>query len=167
MKKLILLYGLPGSGKSTLAQNLKKQYEDQGLIVKWTETDDWFVSYGGGVYKFEPSKLNEAHRYTFAEVANWMGFWVPKKQPVDVIILSNTNLTWKDIKAYCECAVHLGYDVEIIETDTSWRYDLDELEKKNIHHVPRQALERMNNKRQPVEYLREKIKQVQLREYQW
>lgn len=161
MKKLILLYGLPGSGKTTLAKELENKYIEEGLVIRRTETDDWFVLHGGGTYKFDASLLNKAHQITFQLVQYWM------QLRTDVIILSNTNLTWKDIKGYCELAIHNAYEVEIVETQTEWRYDLDELEKRGIHAVPRVVLERMNNKRQSIEHLRAKIKQAQNRSYQW
>lgn len=160
MKKLILLYGLPGSGKSTLAKQLVDKYTNEGFTALKYETDDWFVKHGGGTYKFDATLLNTAHKATFQDVQYAMG-------QIDVIILSNTNLTWRDIKGYIELAEHNEYEVEIVETETDWRYDLDELEKRGTHNVPREALERMNNKRQPPEYLREKVKQVKNRSYQW
>lgn len=170
MKKLILLYGLPGSGKSTLAKKLEEEYESQRLEVFTIETDEWFVN-ARGVYKFDPSKLGEAHRDTFLKVVRAM---IPDDEECsdphdsyDVIILSNTNLTWKDIKKYVALAVSLDYEVEIVETDTPWRYDLDELEKRGVHNVPREVLEKMNTKRQSVEYLREKVKLMGEEEYKW
>lgn len=170
MKKLIIISGLPGSGKSTLAQKLEKEYEDQGLEVFTIETDQWFVKHGNGTYKFDASLLNIAHRETFQEVSKAMTpDWEASdsQDSYDIIILANTNLTWRDIRGYCELAVNFGYDIEILETETPWRYDLDELEKRGVHNLPREALERMNQKRQPVEYLREKVKQAMMREYEW
>lgn len=170
MKKLILLYGLPGSGKSTLAQKLEKEYEDQGLEVFTIETDEWFVRHGRGTYKFDASVLNDAHSWTFRKVTKAMTpDWEASdsQDSYDVIILANTNLTWRDIRGYVELAVHNDYEVEIVEAETPWRYNLDELETRGVHRVPREALERMNKKRQPVEYLREKIKQASQRSYEW
>lgn len=161
MKKLILLYGLPGSGKSTLAKELEQTYLDARYVVRRTETDDWFVLHGGGTYKFDASLLNKAHQATFQLVQYWMNLGT------DVIILSNTNLTWKDIKGYVELGVHNSYEVEIVETQTSWRYNLDELEKKNIHGVNKSILHRMNAKKQHIEYLRQKIKEIMDRKYEW
>ena len=56
MKTLILLRGLPGSGKSTLAKQLvNKDYAHK-------EADMFFVDSEGN-YKFEPSKIKDAHAW--------------------------------------------------------------------------------------------------------
>jgi predicted kinase len=52
MKELFLLRGLPGSGKSTLAKSLG------GMQI---EADKYFMD--GDEYKFDPSKLKEAHAW--------------------------------------------------------------------------------------------------------
>lgn len=162
MKKLILLYGLPGSGKSTLSQKLKEQYESEGFTVDSVETDEWFVRHGNGVYKFDPNLLGKAHQWAYTAVGCAM------EDNVDVIILANTNLTWRDIKHYVSHSISVGYDVEIVETETPWRYDIAELFRRGVHAVPIEVLERMNNKRQPIEYLREKVKQmVEKGDYEW
>ena len=60
-KELFLLRGLPGSGKSTLAAQLG------GSLV---EEDRYFMQYGD--YKFDASKLKEAHAWCREQVGKWM-----------------------------------------------------------------------------------------------
>ena len=57
MKDLILLRGLPGSGKSTLAKTL---IGDKDYCYK--EADMYFID-NDGAYKFNPSKLEDAHNW--------------------------------------------------------------------------------------------------------
>ena len=170
MKKLILTSAIAGSGKSTLARQLKEKYESEGLDVFTIETDEWFVRNGNGVYKFERDKLNEAHGWTFKEVVAAM---TPDEEAsdcqdsYDVVILANTNLVWKEIKRYVYAARELGYEVEIVVPDTPWCNNPEECHKRNEHGVPPEQLIKMEEKRQPVEYLRQKIKESYLERYMW
>jgi predicted kinase len=171
MKKLILISAIAGSGKSTLAAQLEKQYEDQGYSVFTIETDEWFVRNGRGTYKFERDKLNQAHSWTFSEVAKAMMEDSEERtctdDPYDVIILANTNLVWKEIKRYVVLAREMGYEVEIVAPDTPWCNNPEECFQKNIHGVPLDQLKRMEEKRQPIEYLRQKIKESFEESYKW
>ena len=66
MKKLILLRGLPGSGKSTFAKSISN--ESTGHI----ESDMFFVK--DGEYKFDGSKIKDAHNWCQDVVEHWMNF---------------------------------------------------------------------------------------------
>jgi len=61
MKELILLRGLPGSGKSTLAKSL------DGIHI---EADQFFMI--DGEYRFDASKLKDAHNYCFTRTKSYM-----------------------------------------------------------------------------------------------
>ena len=61
MKELFLLRGLPGSGKSTLAESLGNMN---------IEADEYFMD--GDEYKFDASKLKEAHAWCQNVVKVWM-----------------------------------------------------------------------------------------------
>ena len=52
MKNLYIVRGLPGSGKSTFAKSIAKPYQV-------FEADQYFMK--NGKYKFDPTKLKEAH----------------------------------------------------------------------------------------------------------
>lgn len=161
MKKLICTSAIAGSGKSTLARQLKEKYENEGLLVKVIETDEWFVKNGNGTYKFERDKLNEAHSWTFQQIVTWLGC------AVDIIILANTNLVWKEIKRYIYAARECGYECEIIAPDTPWCNNPEECFKRNEHGVPLEQLIKMEQKRQPIEYLRHKVKESYEEKYKW
>lgn len=53
MTVLVLIRGLPGSGKSTIARNMRG--------FEHIEADMFFEQ--EGEYRFDPAKLNDAHRY--------------------------------------------------------------------------------------------------------
>jgi predicted kinase len=98
-KELFLLRGLPGSGKTTLANQLG------GSLV---EADRYFMEYGD--YKFDASKLKEAHAWCREQVQNWMetngrGFDVPR------IVVSNTFTQEWEMKPYYDLAKEHGYMV--------------------------------------------------------
>ena len=93
MKELFLLRGLPGAGKSTLAKSLG------GMQI---EADKYFMD--GDEYKFDPSKLKEAHAWCQNAVSVWM-----KSQ--DKITVSNTFTQEWEMQPYFDLAEKYGYRV--------------------------------------------------------
>ena len=126
-KELFLLRGLPGSGKSTLAAQLG------GSLV---EADRYFMQYGD--YKFDASKLKEAHAWCRDQVRKWMevdnaGY------NVDRIVVSNTFTQEWEMKPYYELAEKYGYRVHSIVVEN--RHG-----GKNIHNVPDEAIDKMRKR---------------------
>lgn len=125
-KNLILLRGLPGSGKSTLAKLLT----DKDYCHK--EADMFFVD-RDGKYKFEPSKIKDAHSWCQDEVAFLM------KYEHSPIVVSNTFTQEWEMDAYYKMAEEFGYRVTSIITEN--RHG-----GKNEHGVPDDKLETMKNR---------------------
>lgn len=126
-KELFLLRGLPGSGKSTLAAQLG------GSLV---EADRYFMQYGE--YKFDASKLKEAHAWCRDQVRKWMevdnaGY------DVDRIVVSNTFTQEWEMKPYYELAEKYGYRVHSIVVEN--RHG-----GKNVHNVPDEAIDKMRKR---------------------
>ena len=126
-KELFLLRGLPGSGKSTLAAQLG------GSLV---EADRYFMDYGE--YKFDASKLKEAHAWCRDQVRKWMevdnaGY------DVDRIVVSNTFTQEWEMKPYYELAEKYGYRVHSIVVEN--RHG-----GKNVHNVPDEAIDGMRKR---------------------
>ena len=126
-KELFLLRGLPGSGKSTLAAQLG------GSLV---EADRYFMQYGD--YKFDASKLKEAHSWCREQVGKWMevdnaGY------DVDRIVVSNTFTQEWEMKPYYELAEKYGYRVYSIVVEN--RHG-----GKNVHNVPDEAIDKMRKR---------------------
>lgn len=100
MKKILyIVRGLPGSGKSTFAKQLvgDKDYRHR-------EADMYFVDRDGN-YKFNPSKLKEAHEWCREEIEFVMKYDHP------VVAVSNTFTQEWEMKPYYELAEKYGYMV--------------------------------------------------------
>ncbi|XP_044872240.1 uncharacterized protein LOC123370066 isoform X2 [Mauremys mutica] len=130
-KLLLILRGLPGSGKTTLSHILLGQNRD-GVVFS---TDDYFRQQDG--YTYNVAQLGDAHDWNQKRA----------KQAVDQgrspIIIDNTNTQAWEMKPYVEMALGKGYRVEFHEPDTWWKFDPEELEKRNKHGVPREKIAQM------------------------
>jgi predicted kinase len=119
MKELFLLRGLPGSGKSTLAKSLGGSH---------MEADKYFMDKGR--YKFDPTKLKEAHIWCQNAIRVWMTNEVPK------IVVSNTfTQTW-EMDYYFELAKEHGYRVYSLVVENRHGGE-------NVHNVPKEKIEEM------------------------
>jgi NEDD4-binding protein 2 len=126
---------IPGGGKTFLANQIKKQAEEAGKTAVIHSTDSYFMK--NGVYDFEPDKLGYYHKCNQAACEGSM-----LKQE-EIIVIDNTNITWKDMKRYIELANEYGYRVVFVYPQTSWRMDANECFKRNTHDVPLEAIQRM------------------------
>ena len=122
MKQLILLRGLPGSGKSTFANLLG------GIHV---EADQYFMQ--DGEYKFDASKLKQAHTWCKLRVEHSM------EDGVDKITVSNTFTQEWEMDAYFELAEKYGYQISCLIVEN--RHD-----SKNIHGCPDDKIKQMRNR---------------------
>jgi predicted kinase len=127
MKELILLRGLPGSGKSTLAKSL------DGIHI---EADQFFMV--DGEYRFDASKLKDAHNYCFTRTKSYM-YIHSSKDTAERIIVSNTFTQEWEMKPYFELAEKNGYRVYSLIVEN--RHD-----GVNQHGVPADKLEQMKNR---------------------
>lgn len=135
-RTVYILRGLPGSGKSFLCKQLCEDAEHQKLSCKVCSADSFFVS-SNGSYNWKPSLLGKAHEECRANFADAL------MKNVDVIIVDNTNTTIKEMKFYVEWALNAKYDVQFVEPTTSWKFNVAECAKRNIHGVPLEAIQRM------------------------
>ena len=126
MKQLILLRGLPGSGKSTFAKSISH------AAVGHIEADMFFMK--EGEYKFDASRLKDAHSWCRDTVEDWMnpfGF--------ETIIVSNTFTQEWEMEAYYKLAEQYGYVVTSLIVEN--RHG-----GVNTHGVPDDKLEQMKNR---------------------
>ena len=133
-KKLYIMRGLPGSGKSTKAKELSG---NSGQVFS---TDDYFSM--SGEYNWFANLLGKAHKWNSRRCKYAI------ESGISPVVIDNTNVTMKDLRSLrdvIELARECGYDVEIAEPNTEWRFDVNELDKRNTHNVPREVIERKVN----------------------
>ncbi|KFW12353.1 NEDD4-binding protein 2-like 2 [Fulmarus glacialis] len=130
-KLLLILRGLPGSGKSTLSRILLGQSRD-GIVFS---TDDYFRQQDG--YAYNAAQLGDAHDWNQKRAKQAM------EQGKSPVIIDNTNTQAWEMKPYVEVALEKGYKVEFHEPDTWWKFDPEELEKRNKHGVTREKIAQM------------------------
>jgi ABC-type phosphate/phosphonate transport system ATPase subunit len=126
-KILFIVRGLPGSGKSTLSKLLNATH---------FETDNYFMV--DGEYKFDGSKLKEAHEWCQNQVSMAMIFnhttGINKK-----IVVSNTFTQEWEMSPYFALAEQWGYQVTSLIVEN--RHG-----GVNTHGVPEDKLEIMKNR---------------------
>ena len=123
MKTLYLLRGLPGAGKSTLAKEIG------GIIL---EADQYFVELNTNEYKFDPSKLKDAHNDCRMRCERWMKTGYQ-------IIVSNTFTQWWEMQPYYDLANRFDYKVFSLIVEN--RHN-----GKNIHGCPDDKIEQMRSR---------------------
>ena len=127
MKKLFLVRGIPNSGKSTFAK------EFGGIHF---ETDNYFMV--DGEYKFDGTKLKDAHQWCQTQVSNAMILNYTANIN-ERIVVSNTFTQEWEMKPYIEMAKEWGYTVFSIIVEN--RHG-----GVNEHGVPEDKLKMMKNR---------------------
>lgn len=149
-KTLIIMRGIPGSGKSSIAASLtggdcrhvtsnsgaRYLYGREGVVCS---TDSYFYDEWSpdGNYVFDPSKLGKNHAANQQAVADAMNMGVP------CIVVDNTHVQKWETDAYTGMAEANGYKIVVVEVP---HVSVDLCDERNSHGVPREALERMDNK---------------------
>ena len=127
MKKLFLVRGIPNSGKSTFAKELGGIHFD---------TDNYFMV--DGEYKFDGTKLKEAHQWCQDSVANAMVLNHTTGEN-ETIVISNTFTQEWEMKPYMDMAKNWGYRVFSIIVEN--RHG-----GVNQHGVPDEKLQQMKDR---------------------
>jgi predicted kinase len=123
MKELILLRGLPGSGKSTLA----KLFGERTNV----EADRYFMH--DGQYKFDASKLKQAHEWCREVTEAWM-----IESDLNICVSNTFTQEW-EMEPYFELAKKYGYRVHSIVVEN--RHG-----GVNEHGVPEETLTKMRDR---------------------
>ena len=123
-KILVICRGIPGSGKSTFAKTLGGQHY---------EADMYFIDPTTGEYKFDGSKIKNAHQWCQGFVKSDMILEYPK------IVVSNTFTQEWEIEPYFELAKEYGYKVFVVIVEN--RHN-----GVNAHNVPEDKIEQMKNR---------------------
>ena len=123
MKKLFLIRGICGAGKSTFAKTIG------GIVL---EADQYFIDPKTQEYKFDVSKLKDAHADCQRRCAEWMKIG-------HQIVVSNTFTQEWEMEAYYTLAKKYGYQVHSLIVEN--RHN-----GVNEHGVPSDKLEQMKNR---------------------
>jgi predicted kinase len=130
-KILTLVRGLPGSGKSTFADFIWNSH----VIC---EADQFFVG-EDGVYRFDGSKIKDAHKWCRDKVETFMKDNQLNGQYYPEIAVSNTFTQEWEMEEYYKLAEKYGYKVFSIIVEN--RHG-----GVNEHGVPADKLEAMKNR---------------------
>jgi len=117
MKTVIILCGISGSGKST---RVAKFYPEAMVC----SADHFFMV--GGEYRFDPSKLPQAHGSCLKQFVSCL------QEKVETVVVDNTNTTVAEVAPYAALALAYGYDlrIEILKVDAQVAA------ARNLHGVP-------------------------------
>lgn len=127
-KVVIILRGVSGSGKSFVAEWLRKAISYSGIC----SADNYYLDQKG-VYKFDLSKIGDAHKYCRE---CFEGYLNAQFSP---IIVSNTNTSEKEIQPYLDLAAKYNYKVISLVVEN--RHG-----NKNIHSVPEETLQKQEQR---------------------
>lgn len=131
-KYLILLRGLPGAGKSSFAEFMYPSF----LVC---EADKYFVDKNTGEYKWDGSKLHEAHEWCYNLVETYMKDNLVNEQYYTEIVVSNTLTTENEVNKYKELGEKYGYIVISLIVEN--RHG-----NKSVHNVPEASIEKMRKR---------------------
>lgn len=128
LNKAILMVGVSGSGKSTFAA---REYPNATVV----SADHYFLD-DSGVYRFDGSKLGEAHG------ACLRGFVTAVTGGVPCVVVDNTNTTLVELAPYVSVARAYGYGVEVVRV----RCYAKVAASRNTHGVPLAAVRGMEER---------------------
>ncbi|XP_069108210.1 2',3'-cyclic-nucleotide 3'-phosphodiesterase-like [Argopecten irradians] len=131
---MFIMRGPPGSGKSSLVRQLESIYKSTVVC----SADMYFMT-NEGQYKFDASHLPYAHKdcQDKAKAACSRGN--------KVVVIDNTNIKRWEMKPYIDMAKAYNYVVIIVEPRTKWRFDAEELAKRNSHGVKAEDIRKKIN----------------------
>jgi len=129
-KYLYLVRGIPGSGKSTFARTIWEHFAIH-------EADKFFEK--DGEYKFDSTKIKEAHQWCRDNVEQQMKDNQLNFQYYPEIVVANTFTQEWEMKPYMELAEKYGYNVVSLVVEN--RHG-----NKNIHNVPDETIQKMVNR---------------------
>ena len=127
IRRVTIMQGVPGSGKSTWVSKNRPE-------ATICSADHFFIG-EDGVYRFDPTKLNQAHGECFKKFINAC-FYAEVKD----VVVDNTNINPVDVAPYMAFALAYEFEVQII-----WVQELPQVAAARcLHGVPAASIERMH-----------------------
>jgi len=137
MPNLIIIRGLPGSGKTTLAQI----YVEQGF--SWTETDLHMLD-EHGQYAYSQEALICAIARVKTDVAQWL-------TEGRNVVVNGVYTRLSALSDVLQIARQAGVaHVHVLEPDTPWAWDVEELKRRTVHGVPSEKIQSMMGAWEPL-----------------
>ena len=143
MNKVIIMRGLPGSGKSRWVRNFVRGNPDAVVC----SADDFFMvddmptgilrGEVSKVYRFDPTKLSEAHNECFNRYLRCLEKGTP------IVIVDNTNIHHWEYRNYERVARMLKYEVEIVQLYAETTRQVQICIARNNHRVPGDIIARL------------------------
>lgn len=127
MTRVYVYCGIPGSGKSTAVAKAHSG-------AKICSADNYFLV--NGEYKFDPSKLPNAHGLCLRRFTAYVISGEPE------IVVDNTNTTAVEIAPYAALALAYSAELKVITVTC----DPEIAAARNIHGVPREAVLAMHRR---------------------
>ena len=121
---MLILRGLPGSGKSSLVGRILKTYPQAEVC-----SADTYFTQADGSYQYDRDKIKEAHIFS-QEKAEALC-----KDACNLVIVDNTNVKRWELQPYLNIATRFRYSVVILEPQTPWAKDPEQLALRNSHQV--------------------------------
>jgi predicted kinase len=139
--KLYIIRGLPASGKSTIANKLiSESCENQVCKESFFEADMFFCINLVGEYRFDPSKLSDAHKWCQNKVRESLA------EGRNTIVANTFTQKW-EMEPYVVMARELNAEIEVIDVFDGGLSDA-ELAARNVHKVPEEVIGRMRERYQ-------------------
>ena len=134
---LILVRGLPGSGKNTFAEMVATMLPVEDWTYPVFSADDYFMEMDSAlrklIYKFDGAKIKLAHENCRKRTEEVM------KMNVAKIFVANTFTQDWEMAAYYDLAKKYNYKIFSVIVENRHH-------GINIHGVPEEALERMEDR---------------------
>lgn len=154
-RELIIMRALPGTGKSTRSNEIKEWFENNGYQAVICGTDEYFTDEDGN-YNWSAHLIKAAHNWNLERAKEYMS------NGVNVVIIDNTNIEFWEAEKYIKYGLQYRYAIRVEEVQTPWAGNIDELVVRNVHRVPREAIERMASKWETTEAFHEKIQKLKV-----
>ena len=121
---MLIMRGLPGSGKSSLVRRILKTYPQAEVC-----SADAYFTQADGSYQYDRDKIKEAHIYS-QEKAEALC-----RDACNLVIVDNTHVKRWELQPYLNIATKFRYSVVILEPQTPWAKDPEQLAMRNSHNV--------------------------------
>lgn len=131
MSQVIILRGPSGAGKSTLAKAIQDKLADIPTLCYCP--DNFFME--DGQYKFDPSKLGEAHSQNFYKFIEDLRLST-RHSISTLFIIDATNTRQGEYSPYYLAAEAYGAKPLLVEVVT----DIEDCIRDNVHEVPPHAV---------------------------